>query len=246
MTQSTFVRLGDADLASMAKRLTVILTDEGAHAWYKHDVAELLQEIVAMRQERAHAIASFREHDPLRDVPDNLPSIAAAWRESVTGLWEKAQVKKLRAETTLARNETAELADELAKARDTISMRVQEREALRDQLNQSKADRDVLADELVKANNMILDLEETGAALQTQLEQTIRAYDAKLAEVREQRAVQVERITELEAQVSALMDEQANEQQRVAAVVKAVEETYTSHAQKAKNLLSEAQMALGA
>jgi chromosome segregation ATPase len=99
MMTANVVRLGPADFSEMTRRLNSRLTDEGARAWYAHDVSELLREVLLLRQERAEAFDSFNEH--LRDQYDDsvpLSDVAQRWRERATGFWEKARIRKMNAE----------------------------------------------------------------------------------------------------------------------------------------------------
>jgi len=93
------MRIDQTDLVAMARRANSLLTDEGAKNWYQTDVRRLLNEVVALRNERAEALQAFQSFmsEQFDDNAD-LPRVAEKWREQASGLWEKAQVKKLKAQ----------------------------------------------------------------------------------------------------------------------------------------------------
>ena len=103
-----YVRLEPADLAAMATRANSFLTPDGAQAWYGNDIPKLLQELALMRAEQHEARDKFGDHSD-----DPLPVVAQRWQETSTGLWEKAQVKKLR-------DQIRQLQDELAGALNSL------------------------------------------------------------------------------------------------------------------------------
>jgi chromosome segregation ATPase len=105
-----YVRLEPADLAAMATRANQFLTPDGAQAWYGNDIPKLLQELALMRAEHHEARDCFGDASD-----DPLPVVAQRWQETATGLWEKAQVKKLRDEIKLLK---AELADAVGALQD--------------------------------------------------------------------------------------------------------------------------------
>jgi hypothetical protein len=93
------MRIDHADLVAMARRANTVLTDEGAKNWYQTDVRRLLNEIVALRTERSEALQSFQAFmQGEYDEGECLQDVAERWRETASGLWEKAQVKKLKAQ----------------------------------------------------------------------------------------------------------------------------------------------------
>jgi len=98
-----YVRLEPADLAAMATRANTFLTPDGAQAWYGNDIPKLLQELAVMRAEQHEARDKFGDHSD-----DPLPVVAERWQETSTGLWEKAQVKKLRDQIKVLQEELAD------------------------------------------------------------------------------------------------------------------------------------------
>lgn len=95
MIVDTHVRLQPADLAQMSVRLQSLLTPEGARAWYAHDVAELLQEVVALRQDLYDGRAALGAP---AESTEGLAELAERWKIEASGIWEKAQYKQLRAQ----------------------------------------------------------------------------------------------------------------------------------------------------
>jgi len=118
---ATFVRPSDADLAAMSHRINGPLSPDGAEAWYRNDVAWLIQEIVLLHQERALAALQFATwlEEPVSDEP--LADLAKRWQEKATGLWEKAQIKKLRAEISEQRRQIAELAEAYQRSQERVT-----------------------------------------------------------------------------------------------------------------------------
>lgn len=112
MTTTEFVRLEPYDLAQMATRLQVMLTPEGAQAWYAHDVGELLKEVTLLRQEIDAAKDSLGR-SVLSEPSDDLIELSEQWKASVSGLWEKAQFKKLRSDNAALSVEVAQLEQNL-------------------------------------------------------------------------------------------------------------------------------------
>ena len=105
---ATFVRPADADLAAMSKRANSPLSPEGAEAWYRTDIAWLLQEVVYLRS----AIAETRQWLGQGDN-GSLIEAAQSWQEHSTGIWEKQQVQKIKAALAEARSHTTDLQSEL-------------------------------------------------------------------------------------------------------------------------------------
>lgn len=122
---STFVRPGDADLAAMSRRLNSYLSPEGADAWYRNDVAWLLQEVAILRADLANARQWFYEtsngEGPGPEAP--LQDVAYWWQQNATGIWEKAQFKKLKDATAIAKLEAVQAqanVERIEKDRDSI------------------------------------------------------------------------------------------------------------------------------
>lgn len=135
---TAFVRLQHADLAQMATRLNSLLTPEGAQAWYSHDVAELLQEVVALRQDLHDVRACLAQEMPEAEDESLMLGVAIAqWKECATGIYEKAQFKKLRAEVADLRRENREQSETIhnlmQRAQDIADEREQERLSWDDQ-----------------------------------------------------------------------------------------------------------------
>jgi chromosome segregation ATPase len=176
MTTVDFVRLDAPDLAAMARRASTLLTDDGARSWYRNDVTRLLQEITALRTERAEAAQSFQAWMAEEyDESAYLPALAERWREHATGLWEKAQVKKLKAERDEAKADSARTAAEL--------------EALREEYSRSERQVGMLSAALTE--------------MTTRLEQTQAEARAKLGEHLARIAQYEERERDLQAQLEA-------------------------------------------
>jgi len=138
------MRIDQTDLVAMARRANTLLTDEGAKNWYQTDVRRLLNEVVALRNERAEALQSFQSFMSEQfDEAADLVRVAELWREHASGLWEKAQVKKLRAQLDEAKIEVANaermlelLQDKHAQTSIELTKSQEEIDALQRQLRQ--------------------------------------------------------------------------------------------------------------
>jgi len=93
---ATFLHPEDADLAAMNLRAKSPLTSEGAEAWYRNDIPWLLQEIVFLRSEIASAREWFYADSASNPGDVSVTEAAYWWQQNVTGIWEKAQVRKLK------------------------------------------------------------------------------------------------------------------------------------------------------
>ena len=109
------VRLEPADMAAMARRANSFLAPEGAQAWYSNDIPKLLEEIAELRKEQHEARDCFGDQ-----TDDPLPVVAQRWQETSTGIWEKAQVKKLRQEIGQLKAELDIASAKLVQAQETI------------------------------------------------------------------------------------------------------------------------------
>lgn len=128
-----FIRLGPADLAEIARRLSKadLMSPEGARAWYSHDVGTLLQEVTALRIDAEDARARLMvDCVGLSPEPMSLGELADFWKAQATGIYEKAQVKKLREQINDLKAELDQLRFALQSAHDhaaaTITAREQE------------------------------------------------------------------------------------------------------------------------
>jgi len=102
MTLITPNRLNDVQLGEIGRRLSTPLNDDGLRAWYRQDVDVLLQEVIALRRERA-AVLAFLEHNPglqdyahQRDPVDLARHLADIWEQHQQGVWQRAEVKRIR------------------------------------------------------------------------------------------------------------------------------------------------------
>lgn len=124
----THVRLQPADLAQMSARLQSLLTPEGARAWYAHDVAELLQEVVALRQDLYDGRAALGAQP---ESTERLAELAERWKIEASGIWEKAQYKQLRAQVKelqqTGEERAATIESMMARAEQIAAERVSER-----------------------------------------------------------------------------------------------------------------------
>lgn len=127
---TAFVRLQSADLALIAGRLNTLLTPEGARAWYAHDVAELLQEVTARGQELEEAREALIA-DGVTDTGASLPEMLTEWKATASGIYEKAQYKKLRAELADIRLEKAEQSEVIRNMAERARQIAEERERQR-------------------------------------------------------------------------------------------------------------------
>jgi hypothetical protein len=136
-------RVTDAKLQEIHQRLLVPLNEEGLRAWYPADVSLLMREVLAQRGIMAAALDACRDNPALEDDTIDLVAACTAirdkWDSVKTGVWAKAEVKRLReslagAEADLAQYSTviaaqqahvsqleAQVADLQARIVDTIS-----------------------------------------------------------------------------------------------------------------------------
>jgi hypothetical protein len=100
----TLTRLPDSDLSEIARRLNTPLNDDGYRVWYRHDVTDLLQEVMSLRRERAQAMAILGANPPLEGLEQTTPlsdvatRLAELWKEHQQGVWQRAEVKRIREE----------------------------------------------------------------------------------------------------------------------------------------------------
>ena len=81
-----------------------LLSDEGLRSWYVKDVADLLQQRAAMRLERADTHAKLRQLpvEPSPSLADEAQQAVKLFEDATAGLWQKAEVVRLREKTAAA------------------------------------------------------------------------------------------------------------------------------------------------
>lgn len=186
------VRLEPADLAAMATRANTYLTDDGARAWYRNDVPHLIQEVVALRQEIEDVRSSLR-NDAGRDLAESdapLTEWLEPWKAQVTGLWEKAQVKKLR-------QELADAKQALTAKTDLVQVREDQLEEFRTQISGLEAKLVLAQSQRLEVDAQRRDDNESFrlrvAGLQHRVDELEAQLEAKQAEVQQAvMALQVE------------------------------------------------------
>jgi hypothetical protein len=103
MTLTIPQRLNDANLAEIARRIGSPMNDDGLRAWYRQDGGALLEEVFALRRERAAGMAIFAQNPPIEGLdqatplPEVASQLAQLWTEQQQGVWQKAEVKRIRA-----------------------------------------------------------------------------------------------------------------------------------------------------
>jgi len=124
MTQTAPRRLPDANLEDIVQRYGQPLNNDGLRVWYRQDVGSLLEEVMALRRERQHAISIFAAHPPLEGLDQSqslveiAEQLAVLWTRQLEGVWQKAEVKSIRenlASTKLNLTATTEDRDNKAK-----------------------------------------------------------------------------------------------------------------------------------
>lgn len=199
-----YVRLEPADLAAMAKRANTFLTPDGAQAWYGNDIPKLLQELALMRTEQHQARDYFGDHSD-----DPLPVVAERWQATSTGLYEKAQVKKLREQIKQLQGELAAALNSLQDAQsdvvakiDTNARLVSELASLGDRFATLKANYAIQSEQEAAQRS---ELEQRLATAETEIKRlsglTERNTQMVTAQVAEERA----RIREAAEQLLALV-----------------------------------------
>ena len=175
MSSARFVRPQDADLAAMAKRISGPLTPDGAEAWYRNDCAWLLQEVSLMRSEMADAREWFLENggSPKPTDDASLMALAAWWQEHVTGIWEKAQVKKLKADLSDAHKRLVELDAMLVSQQSQMAAVehaiVDAQETHDAELAAMRADKKLLADELGRLMQRMVEIDDAADTVRAEL-----------------------------------------------------------------------------
>ena len=102
MTLTVPQRLNDVMLTDIARRLSSPMNDDGLRAWYRQDGGALLEEVIALRRERAAVLASFARNPALQDYPhhgdpaDLANRLLEVWTEQQQGVWQRAEVKRIR------------------------------------------------------------------------------------------------------------------------------------------------------
>ena len=175
MSSATFVRPQDADLAAMAKRISGPLTPDGAEAWYRNDCAWLLQEVSLMRSEMADA-REWLLADAGADAPGDdatLQELASWWQQHATGIWEKAQVKKLKADLSDAHKRLVELDAMLVSQQSQMAAVehaiVDAQETHDAELAAMRADKKLLADELGRLMQRMVEIDDAADTVRAEL-----------------------------------------------------------------------------
>lgn len=169
---ATFVRPADADLAAMSKRANSPLSPEGAEAWYRTDIAWLLQEVVYLRSEIADARRQFHAINQA-DAPDEdtpLPRVAEWWQGHASGIWERAQTKRLK-------DQLAEQKRGIDEAHETIR-------ALLVGMEQSDAEHEQTVSALQNAQAEYAQAEHNYAAVEAMLKTRLTDMDTVVAQLR--------------------------------------------------------------
>jgi hypothetical protein len=102
MSLATLTRLNDSHMAEIGHRQTVPLNDDGLKAWYRHDVQALLEEVLALRRDRALALGILAKNPPLEGLDPNSSLVDIAnqltqhWIDHQQGVWQRAEVKRIR------------------------------------------------------------------------------------------------------------------------------------------------------
>src|SRR5262245_44513328 len=95
-------RLSDGELQDIGRRLGQPINDEGLRNWYRTDVGHLLAEVLLLRREHTAALATLRgspalaDLDPSAPLPEIARILADLWREQLEGVWQRAEVKRIR------------------------------------------------------------------------------------------------------------------------------------------------------
>lgn len=129
-------RLLDAELNEIARRVASPMNDDGLKAWYAQDVGKLLAEVLALRREVANAYATLIGNPPLVNLgsvgslPAAVDRIVELWADQEAGIWQRAEVKRIKAkldamaqdlsETMLAKAQLAEHAQHQANELDAV------------------------------------------------------------------------------------------------------------------------------
>jgi hypothetical protein len=147
MTLTELKRLNDAMLTEIARRLSSPMNDDGLRAWYRQDGNALLEEVIALRRERAAALTIFKASPPLegidahtadlREVADRL---AALWIDHQQGVWQRAEVKRIREKLAAAEQQVAESAEKIKYQANRILDQGEQIEQLQAQLADAIAD----------------------------------------------------------------------------------------------------------
>lgn len=102
MTATAPARLLDTELNEIQRRLRTPLNDDGLRSWYPRDVANLLGETLTLRRDVAQALAILQASPPLAgsgfdgSIVDAAKSLAVTWADQQKGVWQKAEVKRIR------------------------------------------------------------------------------------------------------------------------------------------------------
>ena len=171
------------ELNAMRQRTQIRLTQEGAQSWYVNDVTALLDEVARLRIEinkaREWLIADLPDEEE-RQVTEHTPLYAVVdrWKATATGLYEKAQYKKLKADAHLAREELHDVSSKLEEAIETtglekaraeelalqVEVQAQNMDTLRELHRADMETRDgvevELRDEIIRLNGALVDCNE--------------------------------------------------------------------------------------
>ena len=81
-----------------------LLSDEGLRSWYVKDVADLLQQLTAVRRERADTAMTLRKLpiEPALSTREEAEQAVKLFEDATAGLWQKAEVVRLREKTAAA------------------------------------------------------------------------------------------------------------------------------------------------
>lgn len=125
MTQAP-ARMTDAQLAELTERLRRWRgrpSGEGAEAWYARDVPDLLNEVLALRHERAEALGMLASVFPVEASGSLSVAVDAAcdlWQQQMEGLYAEQEVARLRKQIDRLEGDLQAQAQEQAKFVDTV------------------------------------------------------------------------------------------------------------------------------
>ncbi len=138
MTMTAPRRLNNAELAQIGRRLQTPLNDDGLRAWYRNDVTGLLEEVMALRRDRAAAMATLAANPPLEGLDQDVSlaevaaQLAQLWTDHQQGVWQRAEVKRIReklAETAQKLEATERAADEMSQHINQQNERIEQLQA---------------------------------------------------------------------------------------------------------------------
>lgn len=119
----TIDRLPDSELQAIGHRAVTPLNDDGYRSWYAKDVNALLTELMALRVDRERIRITLATNPPLRNEDTTgleplalIDKLLRIVQQASEGVWQRAEVKRIKGSIDTLTQERDDLAKQLADA----------------------------------------------------------------------------------------------------------------------------------